>query len=48
MSYNIYLDEVYTVGENNCDDQEDSFGNKFYDAISDSAILTNALDPISE
>ena len=27
MSYNYYLDEVYTVGENNCGDKGDSSGN---------------------
>ena len=59
MSYNNYLDKVYTVGEINRDDKGDSSGNdsdrghrrgrqKFYDAISDPAVLRNALDPISE
>jgi hypothetical protein len=59
MSYNNYLDEVYSVGENNYDNQVDSSGNDsdwdqrrgrqdFYDTISDPSILRNALDPISE
>ena len=59
MSYNNYLDEVYTVGENIYDNQGDSSGNdsnrdqrrgrqEFYDTISDPSILRNALDPISE
>ena len=53
------MDEVYTVGEDNHDDKENSSGNdsdrdqrrgrpEFYDAISDPADLTNALDPMSE
>ena len=59
MNYNNYLDEVYTVGENNYDNQEDSSGNDsdcdqrwrwqdFYETISDPLILRNALDPISD
>jgi hypothetical protein len=60
MSHNNYLDEVYTVGENSFDNLEESSGNdpdqeqrrgrrqEFYDTISDSSILRNALDPISE
>ena len=59
MSDNNYLDEVYTVGENNRDHCEDSSGDdsdrdqrrgrqEFYDAISDPAALRNAMDPISE
>ena len=59
MSYNNYLDEVYTVGENNYDNQDDSSGNDsesdqrrerqdFYEMISDPSSLRNALDPISE
>ena len=59
MSDNNYLDEVYTVGENNRDDKGDSSGDdsdrdqrrgrqEFYDAISDPAALRNAMDPISE
>ena len=58
MSYNNYLDEVYTVGENNVDNQEDSSGNDFdrdqrrgrqelYDTISDPSTMRNALDTIS-
>ena len=59
MNSNNYLDEVYTVRESNYGDQGDSSGDDsdwdqrrgwqdFYDAISDSASLRNALDPISE
>jgi hypothetical protein len=59
MNYNNYLDEVYTVGENNVDNQEDSSENdsdrdqrrgrqEFYDTISDPSIMRNALDPISQ
>ena len=59
MSNNNYLDEVYTVGENNRDHREDISGDdsdrdqrrggkEFYDAISDPAVLRNAMDPISE
>ena len=59
MSNNNYLDEVYTVGENNRDHREDSLGDdsdrdqrrgrqEFYDALSDPAALRNAMDPISE
>ena len=59
MSDNNYLDEVYTVGENNRDQQEVFSGDdsdrdqrrgrqEFYDAISDPAALRNAMDPISE
>ena len=59
MSNNNYLDEVYTVGENNRDQREDSMGEdldrdqrrgrqEFYDALSDPAALRNAMDPISE
>ena len=57
MSDNNYLDEVYTVGENNRDHREDSSGEnsdrdqrrgrqEFYDAISDPEALRNAMDPI--
>ena len=59
MSYNNYLDEVYTVGDNNYDNQEDSSGNDsdrdqrrgrqdLYETISDLSIPRNAFDPISE
>ena len=59
MSYNNYLDEVFTVGEKNRDDKGDSSGDdsdrdqrrgrqEIYDAISDPTVLRNALDPISE
>ena len=59
MSNNNYLDEVYTVGENNRDHREDSSGDdsdcdqrqerqEFYNALSDPAALRNAMDPISE
>ena len=51
MSNNNYLDEVYTVGENNRDHREDSSGDdsdrdqrrgrqEIYDAISDPAALS--------
>ena len=59
MSNNNYLDELYTVGENNRDHSDDYSGDdsdrdqrrgrqKFYNAISDPAALRNAMDPISE
>ena len=59
MCNNSYLDEVYTVGENNRDHRQDSSGDdsdrdqrrgrrEFYDAISEPAALRNAMDPISE
>ena len=59
MNSNNYLDEVYTVGENNIDIQEDSSGNdsdrdqrrcrqEFYGTISDTAVMRNVLDPISQ
>ena len=59
MSYNNYLDDVYTVGENNYDNQDDSSGNDSdrdqrrgrqdcYDTISDRSSLMNAIDPISD
>ena len=59
MSNNNYLDKVYTVGENNRDQRDNSSedesdrdqrrrGQEFYDAISDPAAMRNALDPISE
>ena len=57
MSNNNYLDEVYTVGENNSDHLEDFLGDdlerdqrrggqEYYDALSDPAALRNAMDPI--
>ena len=60
MSYNNYLDKVYTVGENDPDQRDNSSGDEsdrdqrrggqeLYDAISDPpAALRNAMDPISE
>ena len=59
MSNNKYLDKVYTVGENDPDQRDNSSGDdsdrdqrrrgqEFYDAISDPATLRNAIDPISE
>ena len=59
MNSNNYLDEVYTVGENNIDNLEDSSGNdsdrdqrrgrqEFYDTISDPSVMRNALDPVSQ
>ena len=59
MNSNIFLDDVYTVGKNNHDNQKDSSGNDsdrdsrrgrqdFYDTISDPSSLRNAIDPISD
>ena len=59
MNSNNFLDDVYTVGENNHDNQEDSSGNDsdrdqhrerqdFYDTISNPSSLRNAIDPISD
>ena len=60
MSSNeYYLDKVYTVGESDPDQGNNSSGDEtdrdprregqeFYDAISDPAALRNAMDPISE
>ena len=59
MSNNNYLDKVYTVGESDPDQRDNSSGDEtdcdprrggqeFYDAISDPAALRNAMDPISE
>ena len=59
MSNNNYLDKVFTVGENDPDQRDNSSGDEsdrdqrrggqeFYDAISDPAALRNAMDPISE
>ena len=59
MNSNNYLDDVYTVGENNYDNHDDSSGKDsdrdqrrgrqdFYETISDPSSLRNALDPISE
>jgi hypothetical protein len=60
MSYNNYFDEVYPVGENHFDNQEDSSGNgsdryqrrgrrqEFHVTVSDPSIQRNALDLISD
>ena len=59
MSNNNYLDKVYTVGENDRDQRDNSSGDdsdrdqhrggqEFYDALSDPAALRNTMDPISE
>ena len=59
MSNNNYLDKVYSVGESDPDQGNNSSGDEtdrdprrggqeFYDAISDPAALRNAMDPISE
>ena len=59
MNSNNFLDDVYTVGENNHDNHDDSSGNDpdrdqrrgrqdFYDTISDPSSLRDAIDPISE
>ena len=59
MNTNNCLDDVYTVGENNHDNQDDSSGNDsdrvprrgrqdFYETISDPSSLRNTIDPISE
>ena len=59
MNSNNFLDDVYSVGESNHDNQEDSSGNDsdrdprrgrqdFYDTISDPSSLRNAIDPISD
>ena len=53
------MDKVYTVGENDRDQRENSLGDdsdrdqrrggqEYYDALSDPAALRNAMDPISE
>jgi hypothetical protein len=59
MNSNNFLDDFYTVGENNHDNQDDSSGNdsdrdqrrgrqNFYETISDPSSLRNTIDPISE
>ena len=59
MNSNNFFDDVYTVGENNHDNHDDSSGNDsdrdprrgrqdFYETISDPSSLWNALDHISE
>ena len=59
MNSNNFLDDVYTVGENNHENHDDSSGNDsdrdqrrgrqdFYDTISDPSSLRDAIDPISE
>ena len=59
MNSNNFLDDVYTVGENNHENHDDSSGNDsdrdqrrgrqdFYDSISDPSSLRDAIDPISE
>ena len=59
MNSNNFLDDVYTVGENNHENHDDSSGNDsdrdqrrgrqdFYKTISDPSSLRDAIDPISE
>ena len=56
MNSNNFLDDVYTVGENNRDDSSGNDSDRdqrrgrqdFYDTISDPSSLREAIDPISE